>query len=252
MRRSHAVLALALVVLLLAGCAGDGSDSAPYPQGSSSATTRAVPTPEQLAAVLVTADDYDGAWTVSVPPDEQATVSGVVTEAQQEMLPRIELCEEASEESRAAADALRWQAFRQLDEAEDNPIDMAAGDRQGHVIFVQEFLMAGDPDELATTFEALRDGLRACEGDLPSGEEGPGTVEPMAVPEVGDDRFGELTTVQEAGGGAYWLLHHTLVRQGSVLMSVQVVDIVMGRQARPAFTAEDIDTFLTTAVDKLP
>lgn len=38
-----------------------------------------------------------------------------MTEAQQKMLPRIQFCEAASEESRSAADALRWQAFRQLD-----------------------------------------------------------------------------------------------------------------------------------------
>ena len=166
-----------------------------------------MPTPEQLAGALVTTDDYDGTWTVNVPPDEQAATDGVVTEDQQAMLPRIELCAAAGEESRAAADALRWQAFRQLDQSEEDPIDMAAGDRRGHLVFVQEFLRAGDPDEVATTFDALRDGMRACTGDFPAGEEGPGTVEPVVVAEVGDDRYAELTTMEEAGGGAYWLIY---------------------------------------------
>ena len=76
-------------------------------------------------------------------------------------------------------------------------------------------------------------------------------TEPMTIPDVGDDRYGDLTTIEEAGGGAYWLLHNSVVRQGPVLMDLQVVDIVMGEGVEPAFTTEDIGTFLTTAVDKL-
>ncbi|GAB3015106.1 hypothetical protein GCM10011376_06620 [Nocardioides flavus (ex Wang et al. 2016)] len=254
MRRIRSALALTGAIVLLAGCGGDGSgtDPTPPPDQPSSTVQAAVPTPEQLAAVLVTTDDYDGTWTVNVPPDEQAATSGVVTEAQQAMLPRIEFCEAAGEESRAAADALRWQAFRQLDQSEEDPIDMRAGDRRGHLVFVQEFLMAAEPGAVATTFEALREGMRACEGDFPASEEGPGTVEPITVSDVGDDRYAELTTMEEAGGGAYWLLNNVLVRKGPVLMSLQVVDIVMGKGVRPVVTTEDVDTFLATAVDKLP
>ncbi|KQV64280.1 hypothetical protein ASC64_16035 [Nocardioides sp. Root122] len=248
------VLALAgVAVLLLGGCGSDDPDRASDSPGSpSSSSQTTVPTPEQLAATLVSADTYDGTWTVNVPPDEQAVTDGVVTEDQRAFLPRIELCGKASEESRAAVAALQWQAFRQLDQTEDDPIDMAAGDRSGHLVFVQEFLMAGDPADVEATFEALRDGLRACEGDFPAGMEGPGTTEPMAVPPVGDDRFGELTTMEEAGGRAYWLLHTSWVRQGPVLVNLQVVDIVMGKGVRPVFTATDVDAFLTTAVDRLP
>jgi hypothetical protein len=211
-----------------------------------------VPTAEQLASVLVTADDYDGTWTVNVPPDAQDGISGVIAEEQQEMLPRIELCDKATEESRSAAEALRWQAFRQLDQSEADPIDMAAGDRVGHMIFVQEFLRSGDPAEIESTFTALRDGMQACQGDIPAGDEGPGMTEPMTLPAVGEDRYGDLTNIGEAGGGAYWLLHNSLVRQGPVLMDLQVVDIVMGEGVQPEYTTGDIAAFLTTAVDKLP
>lgn len=253
---SHRRVLLALTgtaILLLGACGSDGSETV---SPSSSATPAwsqgAVPTAAELASVLVTEDDYDGEWTVNVPQDAEAAISGVVPEAQQAMLPKIELCDQASEESRSAAAALRWQAFRQLDQSEQDPIDMATGDRVGHLIFVQEFLLSGDPSEVETTFNALRDGLRACQGAIPAGEEGPGTVEPMTIPEVGDDRYGDLTTLAEAGGNAYWLLHNSLVRQGPVLMDLQVVDIVMGEGVQPAFTTEDIDTFLTTAVANLP
>ena len=191
-----------------------------------------MPTAEQLASALVTADDYDGTWTVNVPPDAQDGVSGVIAEEQQEMLPRIGLCDKATEESRAAAEALRWQAFRQLDQSEADPIDMAAGDRVGHMIFVQEYLRSGDPAEIEATFTALRDGMQACQGEIPAGDEGPGMTDPMLIPDVGDDRYGDLTNIGEAGGGAYWLLHNSLVRQGPVLMDLQVVDIVMGEGVR--------------------
>ena len=178
------------------------------PVSTPSATSQgAVPTAEQLAAALIAADDYDGEWTVNVPPDAESAIDGVVPENQQEMLPTIEFCGKASKESHSAADALRWQAFRQIDQSEENPIDMGAGDRVGHMIFVQEFLVAGDPAEVESTFNALRDGMRACQGKFPAGEEGPGNAEPMTIPDVGDDRYGVLTTMEEAGGGAYWLLH---------------------------------------------
>jgi hypothetical protein len=257
MRSIRSVLVLAGAVVLLAGCGGDGPGADPSPatgepSSSSSSSQATVPTPEQLAAALVTTDDYDGTWTVNVPPDEEAATDGEVTEAQQKMLPRIGLCEKASGESQAAADALRWQAFRQLDQSEEDPIDMPAGDRKGHMVFVQEFLMAGDPDEVATTFDALRDGMRACEGDFAAGEEGPGTVEEITVAEVGDDRYAQLTTMEEAGGGAYWLVYGSLARQGPVLMAVQVGDIVVGDGVQPVVTTEDVDAFLTTAVAKLP
>lgn len=56
------------------------------------------------------------------------------------------------------------------------------------MIFVQEFLRSGDPAEIEATFTALRDGMQACQGDIPAGEEGPGSTESMAIPAVGEDR----------------------------------------------------------------
>ena len=92
---------------------------------------------------------------------------------------------------------------------------------------------------------------QACQGEIPAGDEGPGKTEPMVIPDVGDDRYGDLTNIGEAGGGAYWLLHNSLVRKGPVLMDLQVVDIVMGDGVQPEFTTEEIGAFLTGAVDKL-
>lgn len=253
MTHTRLIVALTGAAVLLLGACGNGSDSGtPSPGDRTTSSPGSVLTSEELASALVTEADYDGTWTVNVPPDSQMATPGVVPDSQQELLPQIELCAQASDGSHAAAEALRWQAFRQLDQSEEDPIDLPAGDRVGHMIFVQEFLLSADPADVEATFGALRDGLQACQGKIPAGEEGPGESEPMTIPEVGEDRYGELTTIQEAGGRAYWLLHNSLVRQGSVLMELQVVDIVMGTGVEPAFTTEDIGTFLTTAVAKLP
>lgn len=247
------VVGLSVAAIFLTGaCGGDSPESTPASGDGSAWSQGAVPTAAQLASVLVTEDDYDGEWTVNVPPDSQMETPGVVPESQRQLLPTIDLCDEAGEESQAAADSLRWQAFRQLDQSEEDPIDMALGDRVGHLIFVQEFLMSGDSAEMQATFGALRDGMVVCQGEFPAGEEGPGTTEPIVVPEVGDDVYADLTTMEEAGGGAYWLIYNTWVRQGPVLMDLQVVDIVMGEGVDPVITTEDVGTFVTTAVERLP
>ena len=57
---------------------------------------------EDLAAALVTVDDLEGDWEVNLGPDDAAMdESGVVPEEARPLLPSIELCEEASAESRS-------------------------------------------------------------------------------------------------------------------------------------------------------
>lgn len=48
------------------------------------------------------------------------------------------------------------------------------------MIFVQEFLTSGDLADIEATFTVLRDGMQACQGDIP--QEWPGKTEPMAIP----------------------------------------------------------------------
>ncbi len=217
----------------------------------SESSEQTVPTADELASSLVTTEDFAGDWTINEPPDDSgAPSSGVITDEQRDMLPTFELCEQADPESRAAADGLRWTAFRQLDLAVEDPIQ-PPDDGTGHMVFVQEFLTSADLDEIETTFGLLRDGIQACLGDIPAGEEGPGTAEPMALPDVGDDREGTLITVEEGGGGAEWRLHYALLRQGAVLMVMDVVDIRAGQDVEPYFSIEEIGEFLQIAAGRL-
>ena len=238
MRRWAVVVVASLAMVVPLGCGRDANGG-----GST------VPTAEQLGAMLLEPTDLTGTWTIDPGPDDgRIPDSGVVPEESRRLLPTVDLCPAASAESRAAVDGLQWMAYRQLDMTPDDPIDPPA-DRTGHMVFVQQFLLSADEATTQATFELVRDGMRACLGEIDTGEEGPGTATEMVTPDVGDDRYGVLATVQEAGGSGEWLLHNTLVRQDTVLMMVDVVDIHLG--VDPLFTTDDVGAIVTTAVDRL-
>lgn len=214
-------------------------------------TTTEIPNAVDLAEALVGPDTFpsdDGAWTINVPPDQPDSSSGVVTDEMQGLLPRLDLCPEASEASRNAVDTVQWMAFRQLDLDVADPVD-PPDDRQGHMVFVQEYLLAADPDEVTETFDLLRDGMQACLGEIPADDEGGGTAEEMPLPDLGDDRYGVLMLLDEGGGWAEWRLHQALVRDGAVLALVSVVDI--RADTEPLYTVDEVGDLMATAIDEL-
>ena len=248
MDRRHRVAVVAAAAFLcgIAGCGGE-EEAAPVPSAEEAVP---VPSADELAAALLSTEDLPGVWVVNPGPEDGALpASGVVPEEVRDLLPRLELCPAASVEARAAAAALQWQAFRQLDQEEDDPIEPPA-DRSGHLVFVQEFLAAAEPAVTEGRFTSLRDGMAACLGELPAGDEGPGVAEEMPLPDLGDDRYGVRTTLEEQGGDAEWLFHQVFVREGAVLLVVDVVDIRMG-EVEPLFTRADVDAIAATAVDRL-
>jgi hypothetical protein len=212
-------LAVGVAGLLLASCSG---------------STPAIPTAEELEGAMLVGGDYQGAWSVAGPAEGA-----------------LDLCDEASAESQAAAENLQWKASRHLDLAAEDPIE-PPDDREGHLVGVQEFLDSGDPDQIEATFGLLREGMQACLGDFPADEEGPATAEEMTIPDVGDDRYGVLVLMEEAGGWAEWRMHAALVRRGPVLMLLNVLDIRAGEGVEPYFTVEELGGMLESAVDKLP
>lgn len=208
------------------------------------------PTSEDLAAALVVAGDLEGEWTVDLGPDDAAEpLSGVVTDEQRALLPSIDLCEAAPDEARAAVDRLEWKAFRQLNRAVDDPVNPPI-DREGHVVFVQEFLLSGSASDLAADFDVLRDGLDACLGDIPAGEEGPGFVSAVSLSDIGNQRAGYLYEIGEAGGSGTWHVYSIFVRKGDVLLSMTVADVVLG-DLEPIIDQPLVDEMVRVAVDKL-
>jgi len=246
-RRTRRARSLALAVALAVALAG--AVAGPAGCGSDEAATK-VPTAAELAGSLLVAGELPGDWSVNAgPEDGTLDASGVLTDEQQGLLPRIDLCDRADAASKAAAESLRWRAYRQLDLAPADPIDPPA-DREGHLAFVQEFLTAAEPAATKATFDALRAGAMACMGEIPAGEEGPGMATELAVPALGEDRFGMLTTIEEAGGGGVWEISNVMVRNGPVLAMLSVVDIRMG-DVEPLFGADEVGAFARTAVGKL-
>ncbi len=238
MRSTHArrvaLVAAGVLALGFTGC-GDDADTTPR-------------TDEQLAGALLTPTDLAGTWAPHQAPDE-AAIDGVVTDAQQEMVPRMDLCDRASDAARDVASGLQWKAFRQLDLAVDDPIK-PPDDRSGHIVFVQEFLTSGDIDDITVTFDQIRVGMDACLGDFPADEEGPGTAATMGAPEVGDDRVAVLTTMGEAGGWATWRMHQVMVRKGSTLIAFLLVEI-HSTDVEPLYSADEVGAMVDTALAQL-
>ncbi len=240
MKARSALLVIGGVIIALAGNGCGGGDDG-----------ESVPTADELAADLLRPGDLDGAWSITVPEgDVDVPESGVLTDEMQDLLPRFDLCSNASEQAQATASGLHWDAFMQLELQSDDPIQ-PPDDRTGHMIFLQQYLAATDPADTSATFDLLHQGAQACLGDFEADEEGPGYVETMDVPDLGDDSYGVLMTVEEAGGWAEWLLHHVVVRDGPVLMMLVVTDIRAGEGVEPHFTVDDIGGIARTALEQL-
>lgn len=229
---SHRKGALAvLTAVSLIGCGGSAS------RGS-------------LAESLMTEGDLPGKWSLDLgPEDMQLPESGEVSEENLKFLPRTELCDEASQDSKDAVEALKWEAFRQFNMTVDDPIDPPL-DREGHIVFVQEFLMSAEPDELSGMFADMSSGFDSCVGEIPAGEEGPGTLTRFTPADVGDEQIGALYTIGEAGGQGTWYVYVVFVRKGSVLMSLSVADVVMG-DLEPIIDTDTVADITATAAAKI-
>jgi hypothetical protein len=156
----------------------------------------------------------------------------------------IELCADASRESKQAAAALAFQTGVTL--------RRVTGSGATGAVDVVEYLLAEPGEDVQATFEALQAGALACYGKPLVPEEDYGTNEPYALPAVGDARYGEYHVMasDQPGYGTY--LHMAVVRDGPVLMLLDVWEFLGGDGAEPLITAQDVGTIVTTAVAKLP
>jgi hypothetical protein len=242
--RTLTVVISAAVLMLPACGAGDADPDVltPTPAWSQGA----VPTPAELASVLLTGDDLPGQW------ENTQGRSGIFV-----------FCPQASAESIQAADALTWQANVQLDQI---PAGAATSDASptAPIITVDQWLLAEEPSQVEATFTALRDGMQACYGQstltstgvVGSADGLPVDSAPMAVPVVADDRIGEFDSYPQGfpgspheGAPAYQSL--AIIRDGPVIMMISVGE-ENASPTGPQLTQADIDAIVTTAAAKLP
>lgn len=230
MRKRRVCLSLIMVAGIV-GCGGSASQ-------------------KSLADSLMTVQDLDGEWSVNLGSgDMRLPESGVITDEERKFLPTMDLCPKASQDSRDAVESLTWEAFRQFDLTVDDPVD-PPGDREGHLVFAQEFLMSAGSEELATLLSRLAVGLDACAGEIPADEEGPGALERFDPGPVGDERVGARYTIGEAGGSGTWYVYVVFARTGSVLVSVSVADVVLGN-LDPLIDQSFVDAIVEAAVKKV-
>lgn len=240
------VVVLGAAVLMLPACgAGDADTDVPTPAPAWSQGT--VPTPAELASVLLTGDDLPGQW------EYAQSRSGIFV-----------FCPKASAESIQAADALTWQANAQLDQIPGGATATATPSTTAPIITVDQWLLAEEPTQVEATFAALRDGIKACYG--PSTMTATGVVgtadglpldsAPMTVPGVGEDRIGQSDTYPQgfpgsAHAGAPAYQHTAIIRDGPVLMALNIAE-ENASPTDPQLTQADIDAIITTAAAKLP
>ena len=219
-------MAMATGVMWVVALSGCGSDDGGSAQGPSPV---AVPTVAQLQDALLVAADLTGQWGV----DDRGTQGGLV-----------ELCTAASDESKQAAAALQFQTGVKLREV-TQPGETGA-------VYVAQFLLADQAREVEATFEALQAGAQACYGKPLVPEENYGTNEPYELPQVGDARYGEYHVMGSDTPGYGTYLHMAVMRDGPVLMLLNVWEFT-GQEGRgPQMSAHEVGTIVTAAANKLP
>ncbi len=222
--RVAAAIGVAALVMV-AGC-GEGGKGA---QSSRVLSAEPIPTMAQLQSALLTPADLAGDFTV----DDEGTQGGV-----------IEPCAAASQASRDAAATLEFQVGTVLRRASVPPVETGA-------VYLRQYLLAEDPNAVDATFDSLRAGAEACYGQPLVPEEDYGTSDPYQLPAVGDERYGEYHVMGSDTPGYGMYLHMAVVRDGPILMLIDVFEFT-GQEGRgPQVTAEDVAAIVTTAMGRL-
>lgn len=246
MNRPFRLAIAALAACTLVGCAGQGGGDAsptttPADSPAASSSTTTVPTAAELAGFLATPAELGPDWTAwegfEAWPDG---APGVIPEDQRELIPTLELCPAAGEESVALAAELPWQAFTQLHQETDDPF--------ATMVVAQELLLADEPQRTTQTFTTLRDGLSACMTASEDREIGRG--ESLEVPAVGEDRYAERTFGFDAEARRDTRL--VLVKDGPVLMAIRIDELLISPDAEAGLTPETVNALVTAMADKLP
>ena len=200
---------LSVVGVLLLATTACGSTT-----GGGSAKSTPTPSPTTispgLAKVLVAPEDLAGKWQLSQKlrtfPGGRA---GAIPSEYRHRLPTVDLCSAASATSAAAAAEVfaKWQVFTTLDQT-----------GRGNFVSVAEMAYS-DPGRVEPVFQALKDGMRLCFGKEQKGQTPTAT---WALPPVGNERTGQQAS--STSGGATWTSHVALVRRGSVLVYIGVLE----------------------------
>jgi hypothetical protein len=224
MRRISVLLAAAGLMLLAAGCGDDGSSSSTTapPTTQAVATTASAAT---LEAMLLDASDVGEGWRVSNPinADDLAAFGQVP-------------CEDV---------ALNPTIAERL--TADTGIQFEPTD--GSYKHLIELVLTADPDQLAEDLQSLHDATLSCSSVSTSGTL---AVRELALPELGDQRYGlALTGTESADTTNTWYVRSAVVREGSVAIGIGVTEILPDPAAAPTITDDEMVQLVEAAVARM-
>lgn len=242
---------VAITLVALTSCVGGTPTDPPTPTSGVTSVTPSqtqaahVPSPEELVDHLVEPSDLGPTWVLWEGfADWPSGVPGVIPEDQRTLIPQLTLCPSAGDDAVALASGLRWEVFTQLHHS--------TADEFSNMLVAQQLLLAGEPGEIASTFTTLRDGLFSClTENLPSADWEIGLREPLEVPEVGDARFAERSLSFDPSG-VRRETRLVLVQAGSVLLLVQLDEILITPDSVAELTQDQVNELIETIAQRLP
>ena len=219
-----------MIAVLALGAAACGSDE------SVATTTMAAPTttaPSELKAKLLTVDDLvgvEGDWSVmaDMTPDDLGSLA-------------------ESPCPDAAIDPQIVERMIPTDAVIFEPTDEAT---RG----VQELILAGDPEQLASDLEVVFGSVESCVGQQ---YEVPGSGEKVQydlvdVPEFGDQRSAaRLVAFEPPDFTTTWRGHTAIVRVGGVVIMINEFQILDSPDAEPFMDDAEFVALLESAVARL-
>jgi hypothetical protein len=224
------------LLLAVVGCGDDDGGST-------------IPTTDDLVNSLLTTDDLGVGWREEFvetqgcrsPEDCPEPFDGVITDEMREDMGGIDMCPEAGDEAVAAGAGLtdKWQVTRAFTLEVDNP--------EQNSVSLAESLLVGEVQEITSLFDVLKEGFRICLDVPPPDDEVHIGDRELALPDLGDDRFGFLLSLGDEENR--WDIRAVLVRSGGTVLALAENEILSGDSA---LTDEDLTAISVTAADKLP
>lgn len=204
------------------GCGDD--DTASPTTTESTATTVAV---SELDSMLLGADDVGTGWQLG-PPINEADL------ADSTQIP----CPDTAINP-TIADRLTPVTGVQFEPTDRSP---------RHLI---EFLVTGQPEQLNADLQVMFEAMDACAATTPtSTDAGSLTVEPLTIPELGDQRAA-YTLIGVESPDTTWYVRDASVRVGSIAIELALTEILQTPEDEPTTSDAEFVQLLETAVDAL-
>ncbi len=239
-------LVAAAALAVLGACSSEGT--------SADQESPTVPTPQELAAVLLVEDDLGPEWDVNTWDDDDgvpSTPQGVITPEQPlRYAESAHFVEWFCRSGGASVPSPSWQAGTWL------YAPRPESDPQGP--YLVELLLAAEPAGVQDQFADIREVMADCVVDVVGddfGERIETKGEVIEVGEVGADRFAvrtrhraEMPGVDGTKGRYEWAV---LVREGPVLVAIKVIEYVSSETAELPEPVTDVTAIVSTALNKL-